>query len=474
MPRHHAAVLLLLAVAALVYGGGRDAYGMLMWDEAEYASLARALARGEGYAVAGAPESLRPPLLPLAGAAAIALAGRADDRTVKAASVALALAALLVVYAAGALVWEPRTGAVAALLLAVAPWFWTATAQFLSEIPSLLCFAAAAFAWSLALLRSPRWFYVAWLCAGLALLTRYTALLLGPLFALLTLSAWAGGATAPRRLLRGRDFWLAPLVAVAVVAPWFAWQAMTFGDPLVGLRRAATQLQVYLPGVAMPWHAYLTGLPAMVTMPTALALLGGGVWALRRRDAFALQCAVTVVFVLLWFSLYRYKEPRLVSAMLPAAALLAAFAVTHGLAGGPSRRLGLPLLAALAGVVALGAQSAQQTLTSVVTHGYPSFLEAAAFLRANSDPTALVGAANAPQVWWYAERRVVPFTDAEALPELLTRADWVVVVDFERGQPPWVAALPARIPAAAFAAGDAARFADGRFTTVVARASAVR
>jgi len=472
--RRHWRLGVLLAVAGLAYGRGLDAYGMLMWDEAEYASLARALARGEGYQVAGAAEALRPPLLPLAGAAAIALAGRADDRVVKAASVAFALAALLVVYVAAAGAYDRTTGLVAALLLAAAPWFWTATAHFLSELPLLTCFAAAAFAWSAALLRSPRWFPIAWGCAGLALLARYTALLLGPLFVLLTLTALALRAPGVGGRLRSRHALLAPLLAVAVTAPWFAYQALTFADPLVGLRRAAGQLQAYLPGVSMPWHAYLTGLPAMLTAPTLAAVVFGVAWAARRRDAFALHCVVIVGVVLLWFSAYRYKEPRLVSALLPAAAILAAVGVTRGLTGDRPERLGLALVGTLAGVVWLGALSAQRTLTTVVTNGYPSFLAATAFLRTHSEPQALVVAPNPPQLWWYAERPVVAYPDAAALPDLLARADWAVIADFERGQPPYVATLAARIPASAFAAGDAARFDDGRFRTLVVRAALLR
>jgi hypothetical protein len=212
----------------------------------------------------------------------------------------------------------------------------------------------------------------------------------------------------------------------------------------------------------------------MLTAPTLAAMVLGVAWAVRRRDAFALHCAVIVGFMLLWFSAYRYKEPRLVSALLPAAAILAAVGVTRGLAGDRPQRLGLALGGALAGIVGLGALSAQRTLTHVVTNGYPSFLAATAFLRAHSEPTALVVAPNAPQLWWYAERPVVAYPDAAALPDLLARADWAVIADFEPGQPPYVAALAARIPAAAFTAGDAARFDDGRFTTIVARAALLR
>jgi hypothetical protein len=57
-----AAALLIVFVAAYAYTNA--APRMLMWDEAEYASLGRSIARGEGYAISGQPHSLRPPMLP--------------------------------------------------------------------------------------------------------------------------------------------------------------------------------------------------------------------------------------------------------------------------------------------------------------------------------------------------------------------------------------------------------------------------
>jgi 4-amino-4-deoxy-L-arabinose transferase-like glycosyltransferase len=314
--RRHWAIAALLAVAAVTYAHTSGAYGMLMWDEAEYASLARSLWRGEGYAIDGTPHVLRPPLLPLAEATSFWLHGGADDAAVYATTVALALLALLLLYTAAALAYDRATGLAAAALLGSAPWFWTATAGALSEIPFLAFFGAAMCSWSAGLRRDARWFYVSWLCIGVAFLTRYTALLVGPLALLLTMLELAHGDAAVRRRVGARAFVLAPLVGAAIVAPWFARQALVFGDPLIGVRAASTQLQVYLPGVAMPWWQYVAGLPAMLSWPTLLLLLLGAGAAFRRGDRFAIHAVVTVLFVLAWFSVYRYKEPRLVSGFL--------------------------------------------------------------------------------------------------------------------------------------------------------------
>ncbi len=469
--RRHWAVGPLLVAAGVIYARTQSAYGMLMWDEAQYSSLARSLVRGDGYTIAGAPEHLRPPLLPLAGAASLWLTGRADDGAVHGATVACALLALVVVYAAAARVYDRLTGLAALVLLGSAPWFWESTANFLSEIPLLALFATAVFCWSCGLYRDARWFHASWACAGLALLTRYTTLLFAPLAALLTLVALATGDTEVRRRLVSGHSLLAPLLALVLVAPWLAHQALTNGDPLVGFREASSQLQVYMPGISMPWWRYLTGLPAMLSWPTTGLLLVGALWALRRGDRFAIQCLVTIVFVLFWFSWYRYKEPRLVSAMLPAAALVAAVGLTRGVISRPPREAVAGLALA---VVLFNWGATQAHFDSVRTLGYPSFLEAMTFLREQTPSDARIVGPNPPQIVWYADRSVVDFPPRSELAERLAHADWVVVTNFERGQPPYVGEVAARLPDAAFQAGDAVRFADARYWTLVVRADVLR
>ncbi len=462
---------LLLGLAGLAYAQSLGAYGMLSWDEAEYASLARSLLRDDRYAICGRPQALRPPLLPLAGAASLWLAGRQDDRILKRASVAWALLALAVVYAAAAAAYDRTTALIAAALLAAAPWFWTSTAQFLSEMPFLALFAGALFCWSLALYRSPRYFYLSWLCLGLAFLTRYTALLFGPLAVCLTLAALVTNDPAVRRRILSRDAVLAPLLGALVVAPWLIRQTVAFGDPLIGVRQASQQLQIYLPGVSMPWYQYLRDLPDVLSLPTVLCLGFGLGWALLTRERFAVQCAITVAFVVVWFSAYRYKEPRLVTSMLPAATVLAALGATRAL--GRGRAAGWALATLVAATVVLSAISVRQTLAHTVTLGYPSFRQAMAVLRDRATPGALVVGASGPQICWYADRPTVGFPAAAQWPAVLERAEWVVIVNFERSQPAYVRDLAERLAADWEHAGGQ-RVHDGRFTTLLIPAQRLR
>lgn len=469
--RQHWPLALLLLVAGLVYAQTLDAHGMFIWDEAEYAALARSLVRDGRYTVCGQPQSLRPPLLPLAGAASLWLSGGESDRALKGATVGFALLALGIVYAATTSVYGRMTGLIAAALLAMTPWFWTSTAEFLSEIPFLALFAGAVFCWSFGLYRSPRSFYLSWLCLGLAFLTRYTALLFGPLAVCLTLAALATRDPAVRRRVLSRDFALAPLGAAIAVAPWLIRQMWAFGDPLIGVRQASQQLQVYLPGVSMPWYGYLVGLPTLLSVPTVLCLGFGAAWALRQRDGFAVQCAITVAFVLVWFSAYRYKELRLVTSMLPAAAVLAALGITHALG---RERAALGALAAFVGVtLVISAIAVRQTFAHTVPLGYPAFRQAMAVLRERDARAGLVVGASGPQICWYADRAVAGFPPLADLPALLERAEWVVIVNFERGQPAYVKTLAERLPATV-QEGGGQRFHDGRFTTLLIRADRLR
>lgn len=86
---HHSGLFALLACMGAQCVSGLGSHGMLMWDEAHYAVLGRALARGEGYVrPSGAPEALRPPTLPAAVAVALVASPDASDRTVLSVTVA--------------------------------------------------------------------------------------------------------------------------------------------------------------------------------------------------------------------------------------------------------------------------------------------------------------------------------------------------------------------------------------------------
>src|SRR5450432_1009984 len=117
-------IVALLAFFGILYSLTLNSYGMFLWDESEYASIGRSVLRGQGYAIAGKLNSLRPPILPLSGAASMWLFGEQfDDTVLRLVSFCFALLALFSVYAFAAAGYGRRTGLVAATLLGISPFF---------------------------------------------------------------------------------------------------------------------------------------------------------------------------------------------------------------------------------------------------------------------------------------------------------------------------------------------------------------
>ncbi|MBI3784345.1 MAG: glycosyltransferase family 39 protein [Deltaproteobacteria bacterium] len=467
--RQHGAVLLLLAAAGATYSRTQQSFGMLMWDEAEYASIARSVLRGEGFAIAGKPNLLRPPLLPLAGAASMWATGAVDDRSVKLATLALAILALGVAYATTSTAFDGVTGLFAAYLLATAPQFWVMTGQFLSEIPFLAFFSAAILGFELGLRGNPRWFWLSWVSWVLALMTRYTATLFG-LFVLLRLA----GALLLRReeqwsRVRTVEFLGAPLVAMLLVVPWLLRQQIAFGDALIGFKQASQQLQMYMPAVSMPWYFYLVHLPDMLSPPTTVLLAFGVIWTVWRRNGVTLACSLVIIGILLWFSVYRYKEIRLVTSILPFAAIVASVGVTQILRD----RWRLALLPTALIIFMWNQRLTAPIFSTQITLGYPPFLEALQFVREHSPREAVIMGASRPQIAWYADRRVIEFPEPAELATALQKSEWVVLTSFERGQKSYATSI-ARQLSAMNAPGEIIPFSDQRFSVIVVRGEFIR
>lgn len=471
VPRAHLPFLIVLALLACFYARDLDRHGMFMWDEAEYACLARSVGRGEGFTIGGLPNNLRPPVMALAGAVALRAAPAAPDRALKVPIALFALFASLLVYILGTVAADRETALVGATLLGVAPQFWSLTSLFLSEVPFAAFFAGALLALHCAIHRDGRWLYLAAACTALALLTRYTALIAGLIGLLLLALEWRRDAGALAARITSRRLVLALLLGALLVAPWLVRQWLAFGDPVSGFRTASQQLQVYLPGVSMPWDFYLLALPSILSWPVALLAIAGAMWGLRHRDPFALHCLVVSGFILGWFSAYRYKEPRLISSALPWLCLLAALGLTREVpAWLPGVRPRVLVRGSLALLVVTGYCASRAQVERVVTLGYPAFRDALLHLAANTRHDDTILAASVPQVVWYTDRATVGFPDAESFLDRIKRVRWIVVTNFERGQPTYAGSLKNALGPTDVADGRARVFRDGRHETTLLRA----
>ena len=132
---NHWPIAVLLLLFGITYAPSMNAYGMLWWDESEYASIGRSVLDGQGFALVGTPNSLRPPLLPLAGAACMLVSGeRFDDSVLKVASWAFDLLALLCVYGFATAAFDSTLGIVAAFFLGISPSFLLAPTSVIRRV----------------------------------------------------------------------------------------------------------------------------------------------------------------------------------------------------------------------------------------------------------------------------------------------------------------------------------------------------
>jgi 4-amino-4-deoxy-L-arabinose transferase-like glycosyltransferase len=468
------AVALLLVAFGFLYATTLSSNRMFRWDEAEYASIGRSITRGEGFAISGVPNALRPPLLPLAVAGAIVIGGNTDDAAVMRPMLVFALLALGVTYFGAAVAYGRMTGMAAATLLGVSPAFWTSTPALMTEIPFMAFFTAAVVGFYLGLYRDPRYFYAGWLCWAAALMTRHTGVLLVPIVAIFAMLALASRDTEALRRLRSRHALLAAGAGVLVVLPWFIRQQLTFGDAFAGLRQASQQLPLFSTDLSMPFYFYPWHLSDWLSPAVTVLLVAGAARLLWRGDRFARHAVVASAVIVVWMSCYRFKEMRQVSAVFPLLAILAAAGLREALFASKLTRASLTLaVVLLAGITAVEFRATRPIFRDRVPLGYPSFLRAMQFVRAHSSPDDVVVGANYPQIHWYADRLAIDLPERAQMGETLGRSAWVVVTDFERGQKTYGGEILRALSDGAWRGDEGAVFPDGQFVTGVVRSTAL-
>jgi len=465
-----------LVLVGLVGFWNLGAHGMLIWDEAEYASLGRSLANGEGYQISGVVNAIRPPLLPLSVAAAFAATGLQTDWTAKIPIVLFGLAAIVAVYWIVRRQWGPWPAFAAAWSLAAFPEFATRLVLLLSEVPFMALYAAALFSFYVAFQRGGQWFFWGWAFFALALSTRYTALLFGPTLILVFLYECVLDRKRVLERLRSRAIWAAPSIALLILAPWYWRQWLVSGDALVGVKYAATQIPTYNVA-AMPWWFYFaSAFPAMTAAGALLAVGGLTHGALIARKRLAVYALIAATVIVGWHTRYDYKEVRLVTAALPMLAVGVGWAVKAWTDRWSTHRFvkAIPtLLLLLMTAQSILATGAQYRFARAL--GEPSFVDAMTFIRGATDQDATLIAPNQPQAHWYSQRRCLP---APATPKEFRRrldeADWVVITNFERGQPPYLSEAAKGLRPADTFQGSARIFKDDRYKTVLLRSEWVR
>jgi 4-amino-4-deoxy-L-arabinose transferase-like glycosyltransferase len=298
-----------------------------------------------------------------------------------------ALSSLLttaMVFDLGRRLGSARTGLVAALLYNATLTVGVGAILAIPDVPASLFWVLTLWLMARAVTQDARWWLAAGAAAGLACLSKYSALFLAP-GVILWLALTADG----RRRLGSPWPWLAAAVAAAIFGANVAWNAehhwLTF----------AKQFGRVSPGRFAP--RYLTELLAgqFVLLNPAVAILAGlGVaraWKARAAAAVPLMAAATsapFLAYLVLHSLHDRVQAHWPVPLYPAAALLAAYAAEGaagwraGLARWSPLAIGLTTLALVymalpQGLLAKGDPAGQ-------LRGWPGFTDKVEALRAGT------------------------------------------------------------------------------------------
>ena len=173
-------LILAIALALAAYFMTLNFQGMFMWDESEYALSARSIFHGEPYL-----NKLRPPMMGFLGFISMLATGSESDFILTSGIAILAVLSGLALYSLLGQLKFHFAGIIAAISLLFMPYYWLQSTMFLSEIPFILFFQCAILYFYKGLYHKGSAFHYSWIFVGLAFLTRYTALLLGPIFILM-------------------------------------------------------------------------------------------------------------------------------------------------------------------------------------------------------------------------------------------------------------------------------------------------
>ena len=234
-------------------------------------------------------------------------------------SVAIGLATVYLVYLLGKLLYGPRAGAVAALLMALMPYHVVVTRQVLLDGPMVFCTTLTLYLLAqFAMTEKPVWLHTAGIGMGLSFLAKETAIILvGAVYAFLALS----------REIRVRLLDLAlSLVFMAIMIAPVPLSLMLAGGTTTGRNYLVWQL---FRRPNHTWDFYPTTVPAAIgLLVVALALLG--LWVLRHERSWRERLLIWWILVpVAFFQLWPTKGFQYLLPIAPAVALLAARTLTH-------------------------------------------------------------------------------------------------------------------------------------------------
>ncbi|MBY6032798.1 glycosyltransferase family 39 protein [Marinobacter daepoensis] len=235
--------------------------------------------------------------------------------------------------------WNQKTGAIAALLLMLAPQFLIQAqkAQIDAMVASWIMVACYGLIRHFFVQASWGWYFLAWAFMGLGIITKGVGFLPVFLFLPVLVLKWRDG-TRFQGVLTWRCA-LGPLIMLAVVAAWLVpmWlavdhlgteEALTYRNNILFKQTGERYADAW--GHLQPWYYYLTSVIPSLWFPLPLLLLAVLLPLLEslRRQPVVLTALVWVTLVVVFFSISPGKRGVYVLPALPLLALALAPVIT--------------------------------------------------------------------------------------------------------------------------------------------------
>ena len=442
-------ILVLLVLLGCFFFSNLGAYKMFMWDESQYASIAYCVYTGEGYAENGHSETGRLPVYPLSIAAAFALFGVSYETT-KIPGIMFALLSVFAVYFFAGKYGGKKTGLASAFLIAVTPLFFTLTLNTLTEVTYSTLFFISAIFFYLAVHENAKYFYLSAVFFGFSFLTRYNAALFPIIAAVYLAYLFFRDKGKLYAVLKSKHAYFSLVLFLAVMAPWMFYMHAETGDVFSGIRGAQNIFSSY--GVAsFPWYHYFVLVQDVLGVPVLLLFILGIAYTVYKRSDFGVYCLIFVMVNFAYFSQIGWKSERMMVSWLPFMLILSGIGLMKVIYPWLKRDLKSDFLS-IAVCVLLISGVAYFNYTGEISPkleystaiGYPSLIQAASFVEAESDPNVAIVGASVPQNFWYAKRIVHGYPgDARGLVELLDKEQisFLLINNYERTQPQYVVSV---------------------------------
>jgi len=306
-------------------------FRLAIWDGYSYLANAHAFLLGRAPNPYHFFELFRPPFLPYI----ISLIWRVTGENYDVATLVqptFTVAAGYVLFLLLKEMFDLKCAVVASLLLSIAPTVFYWTNQILEGGIAMFFLTLAMYLLWLGIERNERFLPFSAAALALGTLSRYTTLVLLPVFPIMLLVLWM--AYRKTRRFPWTSFALMIIVFFLLWAPWFYWNYLYEGSPFASLISASFYEAT---GPTGPWYFYIVNVPDFLTIPGSILLFVGLADKRTISDRKRLVLLLWLVTLFAFHTLLVHKEERYSIEWTPALAAFAGLGFSRIEAHLPSR-----------------------------------------------------------------------------------------------------------------------------------------